>query len=416
MYLAAHLALLLAMLASLLGGALACMEAWHGQRHKLPWLERCQDAAVFLMTCASAALLGGLLSRDFSLAYVADYTDSLLPIFYTVTAFWAGQAGSLLFWGLTMGAAGAIFARTSRYRGLAPATKVLFWLFFLTLQGFFLVLLTGPNNPFVSLASPPPDGKGLNPLLRNVGMIFHPPLLFIGYAGFAVPACLALAATLSGEGRAWLEAARNWILGSWTFLTAGILLGGWWSYMELGWGGYWAWDPVENASLIPWLVASAYLHTAVIESRRGKLQRINVFLMALTTISAFFATYLVRSGVVESLHAFGDGGVGTPLLVFTLSALYVALFTALCAPVPGETARPSVPRTIITLAAGLLVPIACYFVYNGSAHAGRSLIALAIALLLALIVNRSSYAKARPLDDLTLAVPQCSGSRAKRHT
>ena len=363
MYLAAHLALLLAMLASLLGGALACMEAWHQQRHKLPWLERCQDAVVFLMACASAALLGGLLSRDFSLAYVADYTDSLLPIFYTVTAFWAGQAGSLLFWGLTMGAAGAIFARTNHYRGFAPATKVLFWLFFLTLQGFFLVLLTGPNNPFVSLASPPPDGKGLNPLLRNVGMIFHPPLLFIGYAGFAIPACLALAATLSGEGRTWLEAARNWILGSWAFLTAGILLGGWWSYMELGWGGYWAWDPVENASLIPWFAATALVHTALLERRFGLLPRTNVCLACLTLILCLFATYLVRSGVVESLHAFGDGGVGGPLLAGVLFAVALTVLVAAARPrrddppLPELGSRPGlvVVSVWLLLALGLVV-------------------------------------------------------------
>ncbi|MEA4855398.1 heme lyase CcmF/NrfE family subunit [Solidesulfovibrio sp.] len=363
MYLAAHFALLLAMLVSLLGGALACLEAWSRQRRKLPWLERGQDAAAFLMACASAALLGGLLSRDFSLAYVADYSDSLLPLFYTVTAFWAGQAGSLLFWGLILALAGAIFSRTARYKALEPSTRILFWLFFLTLQGFFLVLLTGPSNPFVTLASPPADGKGLNPLLRNVGMIFHPPLLFIGYAGFAIPACLSLAATLSGEGRAWLEAARNWILGSWAFLTAGILLGGWWSYMELGWGGYWAWDPVENASLIPWFAATALVHTALLERRFGLLPRTNVCLACLTLILCLFATYLVRSGVVESLHAFGDGGVAGPLLV---GVLFAACLTCLAAAVrpsgtasvlPGLASRPGlmVVSVWLLLALGLVV-------------------------------------------------------------
>ncbi len=363
MYLAAHFALLLAMLVSLSGGALACLEAWSGQRHKLPWLQRGQDAAVILMVCASAALLGGLLSRDFSLAYAADYTDSLLPLFYTVTAFWAGQAGSLLFWGLAMGLAGAIFSRTARYKALAPSTRVLFWLFFMTIQGFFLVLLTGPNNPFVTLASPPPDGKGLNPLLRNVGMIFHPPLLFIGYAGFAIPACLSLAATISGEGRGWLEAARNWIIGSWAFLTAGILLGGWWSYMELGWGGYWAWDPVENASLIPWFSATALMHTALLERRFGVLPRTNVCLACLTLILCLFATYLVRSGVVESLHAFGDGGVGGPLLAGVLFAAALTVLAVISRPrreepeLPGLGSRPGlmVVSVWLLLALGLVV-------------------------------------------------------------
>uniref|UniRef100_I2PWY4 Cytochrome c biogenesis factor n=1 Tax=Desulfovibrio sp. U5L TaxID=596152 RepID=I2PWY4_9BACT len=336
MYLAAHLALLLAMLVSLLAAGLACMEAWNGQGRQLEWLHRGQLLATLLMTCAAGVLFVALLSRDFSLAYVADYSDSSLPLFYTITAFWAGQAGSLLFWALIMALAGALFCRTARYAALAPATKVLFWLFFMTYQAFFLVLLTGPNNPFTVLPTPPADGKGLNPLLRNVGMIFHPPLLFLGYAGFAIPACLALAATVSGERGAWLEAARNWIVGSWVFLTAGILLGGWWSYMELGWGGYWAWDPVENASLIPWFSATALVHTALVERRFGALGRTNVFLACLTAILCLFATYLVRSGVVESLHAFGDGGVGTPLLFGVLFALGLTLLSLAAWPRGGK--------------------------------------------------------------------------------
>ncbi len=363
------------------------------------------------MTVSSAILLMAFINCDFSVEYVAMYSDRTLPLFYRITAFWAGQAGSMLFWAWSVALSGAIFACLPVYRRLSTNTRLWYWVFFFGIMAFFLLVLTAWSNPFVTLSPPPPDGRGLNPLLQNPGMIFHPPLLFLGYGGFVVPGCLALAQALGGTlydpeagpraEESWGMASRPFIFVSWALLTAGIILGAWWAYMELGWGGYWAWDPVENASLIPWLVASAYLHTAVIESRRGKLQRINVFLMALTTISAFFATYLVRSGVVESLHAFGDGGVGTPLLVFTLSALYIALFTALCAPVPGETARPSAPRIIFTLAAGLLIPIACYLVYSGSAHAGRSLITLAIAFLLALIVNKTSYAKARHLDDLT---------------
>ena len=203
---------------------------------------------------------------------------------------------------------------------------------FLTIMGFFLLILTCWSNPFTVVNPAPMDGNGLNPLLQHPGMIIHPPLLFLGYGGFAIPGCLAMAQALSrmrdSEGP-WANAVRPFTILSWMLLTAGIILGAWWAYMELGWGGYWAWDPVENASLIPWLVATAYLHTAVIETRRNKLHRTNTFLMALTTISAFFATYLVRSGVVDSLHAFGDGGVGGPLLIFILIFLLLAFMASL---------------------------------------------------------------------------------------
>jgi cytochrome c-type biogenesis protein CcmF len=184
-------------------------------------------------------------------------------------------------------------------------------------------------------APAPPDGNGLNPLLQHPGMIFHPPLLFLGYGGFVVPACLALAQHLSGkraEEGSWIRIARPFTLLAWLFLTAGIVLGAWWAYMELGWGGYWAWDPVENASLIPWLTGTAAVHVAIVEERRGKLARTAVALMSLTTVSAFFATYLVRSGVIDSVHAFGDGGVGAPLLVFILASTALCIWIAFLGP------------------------------------------------------------------------------------
>ena len=161
-------------------------------------------------------------------------------------------------------------------------SKLYFWMFYLTIQGFFLLLLTGWSNPFIEIIPAPTDGRGLNPLLRNPGMIFHPPLLFLGFALYAIPAACALAASIAGETKSWIKVCRNWSILSWIFLTAGIVLGGWWSYMELGWGGYWAWDPVENASLIPWFAGTAVLHTSIIEARRNALQRTNVFLMSLT--------------------------------------------------------------------------------------------------------------------------------------
>ncbi len=290
----------------------------------------------FLTGClvlASCFLLYALINHDFSLVYVASYTDKFLPLFYRITAFWAGQAGSMLFWALSVAVCGSLFQLTRSYRDLTPETKLWYWIFYLGILSFFGLILVAWNNPFLLHHAVPRDGNGLNPLLQNPGMIFHPPLLFLGYGGFVIPGCLALAQTMSGatEERNWTSLSRPFILCAWSFLTAGIVLGGWWAYMELGWGGYWAWDPVENASLIPWLIATASLHTMIIQTRRGKLHGVNVFLMALTTLSAFFATYLVRSGVVQSVHAFGTGGIGAPFLLFIGLGTLIAFWIATCA-------------------------------------------------------------------------------------
>ncbi|WP_300157871.1 cytochrome c-type biogenesis CcmF C-terminal domain-containing protein [Solidesulfovibrio sp.] len=323
MHVTAYFALLVAMLVCLAGAVTALHGLWKRDYLRLVLLERAHHLVFAAVLLASAILTVALWRRDFSFVYVAEYTDTLLPLFYAVTAFWAGQAGSLLFWMLVLAVFGLGFALSASYRSLAPATRCGYWLFFFTVEAFFLLLLTGPSNPFLEAVPPVPEGRGLNPLLRNPGMIFHPPLLFLGYAGFAVPACLGLAAWIVGEKRSFAAASRNTVILSWIFLTAGIILGGWWSYMELGWGGYWAWDPVENASLIPWLVGTAFLHTAIVERRTKALPKTNVAMAVITFVSCVLGTYLVRSGVVESLHAFGEGGVGGPLLVFMIFSLVV---------------------------------------------------------------------------------------------
>ncbi|MFI3272295.1 MAG: cytochrome c-type biogenesis CcmF C-terminal domain-containing protein [Pseudomonadota bacterium] len=327
MHLFAYLLLVAALLFALFFAGTAAIQIWQGRTTALAWMERAHLMLTAFMTVASAVLIQALVYNDFSLVYVASYTDRTLPLFYRLTAFWAGQAGSMLFWAWSVGIFGVLFLISSTYGKVSKETKLWFWMLFLTIMAFFLLILTCWSNPFTVVEPAPMDGNGLNPLLQHPGMIIHPPLLFLGYGGFAIPGCLAMAQALSGmrsvEGP-WVDAVRPFTIISWMLLTAGIVLGAWWAYMELGWGGYWAWDPVENASLIPWLVATAYLHTAVIESRRNKLHRTNTFLMALTTISAFFATYLVRSGVVDSLHAFGSGGVGSPLLTFVLIFLVLA--------------------------------------------------------------------------------------------
>jgi len=356
MHITAYFALLVALLVCLGGATLAVFGLWRREYDRLRLIEQGHLLATFAVVLSSCILTVALWRRDFSFVYVAEYTDTLLPLFYALTAFWAGQAGSLLFWMLVLALFGLAFARTATYRELSASTRHAYWLFFLGTEALFLMLLTGPSNPFLEAVPPPAEGRGLNPLLRNPGMIFHPPLLFLGYAGFAVPACLGLASWLTGESRSFVAAARNTAILSWIFLTAGIILGGWWSYMELGWGGYWAWDPVENASLIPWLVATAYLHTAVVERRVGALSKTNVSLAVITFLSCILGTYLVRSGVVESLHAFGEGGVGGPLLLFMFYGL-ILLAAVLTAGAPFFTGRI---RTLSGLGSlsGLLVVLA----------------------------------------------------------
>ena len=325
MYLLAYICLLFALLASLILGLKAVWELWSGRKLSVNWQERGQVLCSLLIVVASLVLLWALGKRDFSLAYVADYTDSFLSMFYALTAFWAGQQGSFLFWLLVLSLFGLVWGYSAAYKRISPATKAYFWIFFLAIQAFFLFMLTGVSNPFLQVLPAPQEGSGLNPLLQHPGMIFHPPLLFLGYAGFTIPACLAVASWLAEEKESWLVLGRNWVLVPWIFLTAGIILGSWWSYMELGWGGYWAWDPVENASLIPWLASSAFLHTALLGRQRKSLGRSNVLLMGITLILCFFGTYVVRSGVIDSLHAFGNGGVGAPLLLLMLFSLLVLL-------------------------------------------------------------------------------------------
>ena len=322
-------ALLLSMLAAVGLTALAGAKALKEDFGTVALLEKGQMALTAVVAIVSLVLLQALAVRDFSFAYVRDYTDTFLPLFYAVTAFWAGQNGSFLFWYLCIAVMGWCMIFTPGYSRLDGRTKVYFWLFYYLVEIFFLFALTGPSNPFLRLDPVPAEGHGLNPLLQNPGMIFHPPLLFMGYAAYTIPCCLALASRLSGDGKDWLDLSRNWNIVAWTTLTAGIILGAWWSYMELGWGGYWAWDPVENASLIPWLAGTAYMHTAIVGRTRKTLLRTNVFMAALTLLLCFYATFVVRSGLIDSLHAFGGSRMGIPLLVFMIAGLGLTLYVCL---------------------------------------------------------------------------------------
>ena len=310
-----NIALWVALLIGAWGSAVAFAAGRDGRADLSRSAERAAYVVFGLLAVASAALLRALLAHDFSLEYVAAYTSRNLPVFYAWSAFYAGQKGSLLFWAVVLAAFTAVVAARNRGRhgDLMPyVTGVL-----LVTITFFVAVMVLATNPFEQLPSPPPDGNGLNPQLQNPGMVFHPPLLYLGYIGVAVPYAFAVAALLSGRlDSGWLAAIRRWTLLSWLLLSAGIVLGMWWAYVELGWGGYWAWDPVENASLLPWLTMTAFLHSVMIQEKRGMLKRWNLGLIVATFLLTIFGTFVTRSGFVSSVHAFARTNLGWFFLGF----------------------------------------------------------------------------------------------------
>jgi cytochrome c-type biogenesis protein CcmF len=263
---------------------------------------------------AFAILESAFLRSDFSYALVAEGSSTSTPTFYKVTAVWATQDGSLLLWVtlLALFSAAVLFLTRRMLRDIAPyATAVLG-----AVAAFFLLLMVGWENPFDTLAVVPPEGAGLNPLLRHPAMMIHPPMLYTGYVGFSIPFAFAIGALVTRRtGADWIRATRRFALVAWTFLGTGILLGALWSYSELGWGGYWAWDPVENASLMPWLVGTAFLHSIMVQEKRGMLKVWNVSLICATFTLALLGTFLVRSGILDSIHAFGASTIGVQFLV-----------------------------------------------------------------------------------------------------
>ncbi|MHC4413769.1 MAG: heme lyase CcmF/NrfE family subunit [Planctomycetota bacterium] len=273
-------------------------------------------AIALLLTVTVAALLTALLQSDFRLTYVVGYTERALPVGYKLAALWAGQEGSLLLWAWLL----AILCLVAAigYRKLIGTEHAVALGAMAAVCGFFAVLLLFAANPFQLVqGAVPRDGRGLNPMLQDPGMIIHPPLLFLGYAGFTVPLAVMIGVLVAGRrDNRWVVLVRRWLLVSWVFLGAGIILGAWWAYVELGWGGYWAWDPVENASLLPWLTSTALLHSMMVQQHRGMFKLWNVSLIALTFILCIFGTYLTRSGVIESVHAFGGSLLGVFFLVF----------------------------------------------------------------------------------------------------
>ena len=288
--------------------------------------ERAVYATFGFVALASVGLWTALFAHDFSIKFVASYTSANLPKVYTFTAFWAGQAGSLLFWCLILSLYSALavwFGRGPRRRHFMP--YVAGTLGVVTL--FFLLTLCFGANPFERLDWVPPDGRGMNPQLQNPGMAIHPPMLYLGYVATAVPFAYAVAALATRRLDAeWLAPVRRWSLLSWFFLTCGIALGMWWAYVELGWGGYWAWDPVENASLLPWLTGTAFLHSIMIQEKRGMLRKWNVTLVVSTFLLAILGTFITRSGVIQSVHSFAQSPVGSWFAGFLAASLAVTAY------------------------------------------------------------------------------------------
>jgi len=266
---------------------------------------------------AFLAMEWALLSHDFSLEYVYENNARATPLLYTIAGLWANLEGSIILWALVLAGYLAFAARRFRDRSTDPLVA---WatLVGLAVALFFFALMLGPANPFKTLSPTPSDGLGPNPLLQNHPlMAIHPPMLYLGYVGFTLPFSFAIAALATGRfGEGWLADIRRATLIAWGFLTVGIILGGWWSYEVLGWGGYWAWDPVENASLLPWLTGTAFIHSVIVQERRGMLRVWNLSLVIATFSLTILGTFLTRSGVLDSVHSFTESPIGPWLLSF----------------------------------------------------------------------------------------------------
>jgi cytochrome c-type biogenesis protein CcmF len=327
MTLLGEFALWAALLLGLWCVAIAFTGRWRDRPELSQSVIRAVHAVFGCLLVASIALWKGLISHDFNIEYVAAYTSRNLPSYYIFSAFWAGQKGSLLFWAVVLSvfASAAQLLTPRRYAYLMPYVAGVTSAVIV----FFVSVMLFAADPFERLSFTPADGRGLNPQLQNVGMVIHPPMLYLGYISITIPFAFAVAALLSRRlDTGWIHAIRKWTLVSWLFLAIGITLGMWWAYVELGWGGYWAWDPVENASFLPWLTMTAFLHSVMIQEKRGMLKRWNFGLIIGTFLLSIFGTFITRSGVIASVHSFTQSNVGYFFLAFLVVAAILA-FTLL---------------------------------------------------------------------------------------
>ena len=369
-----QIALILALLVAALQALLPLAGA---HRNKAAWMEVARPAAyaqLWLVVLAFIALTVAFVQQDFSVKYVADNSNSLLPMVYRYTAVWGSHEGSLLLWALVLAiwtGAVALFSRglpdvvMARVLGVMGVVAV-----------GFLAFLIFTSNPFIRLLPSPGEGRDLNPLLQDPGMIIHPPLLYVGYVGFVVPFAFAIAALLDGRVDArWLRWTRPWTNIAWGFLTLGIALGSWWAYYELGWGGWWFWDPVENASFMPWLVGAALIHSQAVTEKRGAFRGWTLLLAIAAFSLSLLGTFLVRSGVITSVHAFAaDPSRGVFILVFlgivigSSLLLYAWRAPQLADDASEKSYFAASSRETLLLANNLLLAAACAMVLLGTLY------------------------------------------------
>src|SRR5216684_4414213 len=283
--------------------------------------------AAALMTAGSVVMLNAFLTNDYTIKYVAHYSDIIQPLFYKITSYWGGLDGSIMFWVFLLSIFGSasVYINRERHRELIPYVVAII----ATVEMFFLYLMIVHKNPFTTyLANAPADGEGLNPILQNFYMAIHPPSLYTGFVGMTIPFAFGMAALITGHlDDSWLRAVRRWTMVSWLFLSFGLTLGMIWAYEELGWGGFWGWDPVENAGLLPWFTATAFLHSVMVQERRSMLRVWNVTLVIVTFFLTIFGTFMTRSGVVQSVHAFGQDTVLARLFIGFMVTILVFSFS-----------------------------------------------------------------------------------------
>jgi cytochrome c-type biogenesis protein CcmF len=309
------IALILALGFAIYTGCAAVVGARRGSRLLVVSAKRGVLVVACFLLLASAAMIVSFLSHDFGVSYVAQHSSLAMPWYFTTAAFYGGQEGSLLYWALMLAVFSAIFVLTAKRTSPVLAPYVMATL--MAIQTFLLMVLVTVSNPFLRLPVAPRDGVGLNPLLMDAGMLVHPPMLLMGYMSFSIPFAFAVAAMITGKlDSEWLRSIRRWTLASWSIQTTGLILGAWWAYHVLGWGGYWGWDPVENAALLPWLTATAFLHSTMVQERRGMLKVWNLVLVVASFTLAIFGTFEVRSGIISSVHSFAYSDIGSYFLAF----------------------------------------------------------------------------------------------------
>jgi cytochrome c-type biogenesis protein CcmF len=318
------IALRLALLVAMYAAVISSLGGW---RQKLLWVRSAERAvyAVFgLVSISMVVMFYALVTHDFNVQYVARVSNRAMPMFYTMAALWGGQEGSLLLWLWLLALYSTLMVWQNQYRNREFIPYAIPTLMVTAI--LFLSLLVFSEDPFHRLPQTPIDGQGLNPLLQNPLMVIHPPNLYLGFVGYAVPFAFAMGALVSGRlDSQWIRSVRRWTIVAWLFNTIGVILGGQWAYVELGWGGYWAWDPVENASLMPWLTATAFLHSIMIQEKKGMLKVWNMSLVILTYALSIFGTFLTRSGIISSVHAFAESNIGSYFLIYLGMVLVVAV-------------------------------------------------------------------------------------------